>query len=148
MLGYLDNDEANAETMQPGLWIRTGDFGRYEGRLLFLASRKRDLILRGGENVYPFEIENRIDEHPDVLEVSVIGVDHSVLGQEVKAVIVVREGADVDADEIRDWCAQSLASYKIPTLVEVRTSPLPRNATGKVMKHLLADETANIFVEE
>ena len=148
MLGYWDNDEANSETMQPGLWIRTGDFGRYEGGLLYLASRKRDLILRGGENIYPFEIENRIDDHPDVLEVSVVGVEHAVLGQEVKAVVVVRNGAELKAEEIREWCARSLAAYKVPSLVELRTTPLPRNATGKVMKHLLADETANIFVEE
>ena len=148
MLGYWDNDAANAETMRPGSWIRTGDFGRHEGGLLYLASRKRDLILRGGENIYPFEIENRIDEHPDVVEVSVIGAEHPVLGQEVKAVIVVREGAALDADQIRAWCAQSLAAYKVPALVELRTAPLPRNATGKVMKHLLADESGNIFVEE
>jgi long-chain acyl-CoA synthetase len=148
MLGYWRNEEANAETLLPGLWVRTGDFGRYEGGLLYLASRKRDLILRGGENIYPFEIENRIDQHPDVAEVSVIGVEHPTLGQEVKAVIVVRDGSSIDAAEVRAWCATSLASYKVPAHVELRTTPLPRNATGKVMKHVLADETANIFVED
>ncbi len=148
MLGYWRNEEANSETLQPGLWVRTGDFGRYEDGLLYLAARKRDLILRGGENIYPFEIENRLEQHPDVAEVTVIGVDHPILGQEVKAIIVLREGATLDADEVRAWCAESLASYKVPSHVEVRTAPLPRNATGKVMKHVLADETTSIFVEE
>ncbi len=148
MLGYWRNEEANAETLLPGLWVRTGDFGRLQDGLLYLASRKRDLILRGGENIYPFEIENRIDQHPDVVEVSVIGAEHPTLGQEVKAVVVVREGSAVDADAVRVWCAEALASYKVPAHVELRTTPLPRNATGKVMKHVLADEAANIFLEE
>ncbi len=148
MLGYWRNDEANADTLQPGLWVRTGDFGRFEDGLLYLASRKRDLILRGGENIYPFEIENRLEQHPDVAEVTVIGVEHSTLGQEVKAIVVLREDVSPDADELRAWCAASLASYKVPSYIEVRTAPLPRNATGKVMKHVLADETTSIFVEE
>jgi acyl-CoA synthetase (AMP-forming)/AMP-acid ligase II len=149
MLGYWRNDAANAETLLPGLWVRTGDFGRFEGGLLFLASRRRDLILRGGENIYPFEIENRLEEHPDVVEVAVLGVDHATLGQEVKAVVVVREGSALDADAVRAWCAAALASYKVPAHVELRTAPLPRNATGKVMKHALgAEAAAAIFVEE
>jgi acyl-CoA synthetase (AMP-forming)/AMP-acid ligase II len=148
MLGYWRNEEANAETLLAGLWVRTGDFGRLEGGLLYLASRKRDLILRGGENVYPFEIENRIDQHPDVVEVSVIGVEHPTLGQEVKAVVVVREGSTLDADSLRVWCGEALAGYKVPAHVELRTTPLPRNATGKVMKHVLTDAAANVFIEE
>jgi acyl-CoA synthetase (AMP-forming)/AMP-acid ligase II len=148
MLGYWRNDQANRETLLPGLWIRTGDFGRWEDGLLFLASRKRDLIIRGGENIYPFEIENRLDEHPDVLEAAVIGVDDPTLGQEVKAVVVVRQGSMLDADALRSFCAQTLASYKVPAHVDIRTSPLPRNATGKIMKHALADDAPAIFVEE
>ncbi len=148
MLGYWRNDAANAETILPGRWVRTGDYGRLEDGLLFLASRRRDLILRGGENVYPFEIENRLDEHPDVLEASVFGIEHPVLGQEVKAVVVVRDDSAVDAQQLRDFCAETLAGYKVPAQVEIRTNPLPRNATGKVMKHVLTDEAANIFVEE
>ena len=148
MLGYWRNEAANAETLLPDLWVRTGDFGRIEDGLLFLASRKRDLILRGGENIYPFEIENRLDEHPDVLEASVFGVEHPTLGQEVTAVVVVPEGASVTAGELRDFCAATLASYKVPARIEVRSSPLPRNATGKVMKHVLMEASANVFVEE
>jgi long-chain acyl-CoA synthetase len=148
MLGYWRNPEANAETLFPGLWVPTGDFGRLEGGLLYLASRKRDLILRGGENIYPFEIENRIDQHPDVDEVAVFGVDHTTLGQEVKAVVVVRAASSLDADAVRAWCAESLAAYKVPAHVELRTSPLPRNASGKIMKHVLSGDSANSFIEE
>ena len=92
MLGYWHNDAANAETIQPGRWIRTGDFGRLDDGILFIASRKRDLIIRGGENIYPFEIEHRLDDHPDIVEAAVFGVDHPVHGQDVKAVVVVRPG--------------------------------------------------------
>jgi long-chain acyl-CoA synthetase len=148
MLGYWRHDEANAETLLPGRWLKTGDYGRMEGGLLFLASRRRDLIIRGGENIYPFEIENRIEEHPDVDEVAVLGVDHDVLGQEVKAIVVPRAGATLDPASVREFCAEALASYKVPSIVEVRTEPLPRNPTGKVMKHVLAGAGDDTFVAE
>ncbi|HZP29006.1 MAG TPA: class I adenylate-forming enzyme family protein [Acidimicrobiia bacterium] len=147
MIGYWRNPEADAETIRPGRWIRTGDFGRLEDGVLFIVTRLRDLIIRGGENVYPFEIEHRLDEHPDVVEVAVLGVDSPTYGQEVKAVVVVRPGSTVDADELRAFCAERLASYKVPAVVELRTEPLPRTASGKVMKHVLAG-AENTFVEE
>src|SRR3954452_4586686 len=124
MLGYWRNDAADAETVRPGRWIRTGDFGRLDGGVLFIASRKRDLIIRGGENIYPFEIEHRLDEHPDVVEAAVYGIDDPVHGQEVKAVVVVRPGTELDADAVRRFCAVTLASYKVPSVVEIRTEPL------------------------
>ena len=148
MLGYWHNDAADAETIRPGRWIRTGDFGRLDHGILFIASRKRDLIIRGGENIYPFEIEHRLDEHPDVVEATVFGVDHPVHGQEVKAVVVVRPGIELTADEVRAWCAEALASYKVPAIVELRTEALPRTATGKVMKQVVSGEAENTFVEE
>lgn len=148
MLGYWHNDAANAETVRPGRWIRTGDFGRLEDGILFIASRKRDLIIRGGENIYPFEIEHRLDEHDDVLEVAVYGVDDPVHGQVVKAVVVVSPGSTLTADEVRSFCAETLASYKVPTEVELRTEALPRTANGKVMKQVLAGEAENTFIEE
>ena len=98
--------------------------------------------------MYPFEIENRIDEHADVDECAVIGVDHPTLGQEIKAVVVVRPGSTLSADDVRAWCAAALASYKVPAHVDIRTAPLPRNPTGKVMKHVLAEDSDNIFVAE
>ncbi len=148
MLGYWRNDEANAESFLPGGWVKTGDVGRIEGGRLHLASRKRDLILRGGENVYPVEIENRLEQHPGVLEAAVIGVDHPELGQEVKAVVVPRPGRTLEADEVRGFVAEKLAAFKVPAHVEVRAEPLPRNATGKVLKHVLSGEAENTFVEE
>jgi acyl-CoA synthetase (AMP-forming)/AMP-acid ligase II len=148
MLGYYNNPEANEGVFLPGRWVRTGDFGRLENGAIFLAARLRDLILRGGENIYPFEIENRLDEHPDVVETAVFGVDHAVLGQEVKAVVVLFPGSDLTEDDVREWCAQTLSSYKVPAHVELRTEPLPRNATGKILKHVLAGHGENTFVED
>jgi len=148
MLGYWHNDAANAETVRPGRWIRTGDFGRFEDGILFIASRKRDLIIRGGENIYPFEIEHRLDEHEEVLEAAVYGVDDPLFGQVVKAVVVVAPGSPLTADEVRAFCALTLASYKVPEQVEIRTEPLPRTANGKVMKQVLAGEAENTFIEE
>jgi acyl-CoA synthetase (AMP-forming)/AMP-acid ligase II len=148
MLGYWRNEAANAETVRPGRWIRTGDFGRLDRGILYIASRKRDLIIRGGENIYPFEIEHRLDEHDEVLEAAAYGVDDPIHGQAVKAVVVVRPGSPLTDDEVRAFCAETLASYKVPEHVELRTEPLPRTANGKVMKQVLAGEAENTFVEE
>ncbi len=148
MLGYWRNPKATAEAFFADGWLRTGDIGRIQDGLLFLASRKRDLIIRGGENIYPLEIENRIDDHPDVQEVAVVGVDHRELGQEVKAIVVPKQGKALAAKQIQDWVGQSLAYYKVPTHVEIRTEPLPRNATGKVLKAVLTGDAENTFREE
>ncbi|MEQ8840156.1 MAG: class I adenylate-forming enzyme family protein [Acidimicrobiales bacterium] len=146
--GYWDNPEATAETIRPGGWLRTGDFGHMRDGLLFLASRRKDLIIRGGENIYPTEIENRLDEHPDVHEVAVIGVDHRELGQEVKAVVVPRPGATLEPAALGEWVAQTLAVYKVPAHWEIRTEPLPRNASGKILKAVVAGESENTFIED
>lgn len=148
MPGYYANAEATAAAFFPGRWLNSGDFGHMTDGMLFLESRKRDMIIRGGENIYPIEIENRLDEHPDVLEAAVIGVEHRTLGQEVKAVVVARPGHVVDADDLKRFVGETLAYYKVPQYVELRVEPLPRNATGKVMKHVLSGEAENTFVEE
>jgi acyl-CoA synthetase (AMP-forming)/AMP-acid ligase II len=115
---------------------------------LYITSRKRDLILRGGENVYPFEIEERLQAHPAVAEAAVIGVDHEDLGEEVKAVVVFHQGREITTDELRRWVTEALAYYKVPSRWEVRNAPLPRNATGKVLKQLLRDTQDSMFIEE
>ena len=92
MLGYWRNDAANEDTILPGRWVASGDFGRLEDGVLTIASRRRDLIIRGGENIYPFEIEDRLEEHPDVVEAAVFGVDDATHGQIVKAVVVRARG--------------------------------------------------------
>jgi long-chain acyl-CoA synthetase len=148
MLGYWRNDAANEGTILPGRWIASGDFGRLEDGVLIIASRRRDLIIRGGENIYPFEVEDRLEEHPDVVEAAVFGVDDATHGQTVKAVVVVREGTTLGPEALRGFCAETLSSYKVPAEVEIRTEPLPRNATGKVMKHVLSGASANAFVDE
>jgi long-chain acyl-CoA synthetase len=148
MTEYWRHDTANAEAFLPDRWYITGDFGRMEGGTIYMASRRRDLIIRGGENIYPFEIENRLDEHPSVIEAAVIGVDHEILGQEVKAIIVIAEGSTISDEELRSFCGETLASYKIPAFIETRTEPFPRNASGKVLKHVLAGEGEQTFVED
>ena len=146
--GYWDNPEATADTIRPGGWLRTGDFGRIENGLLFLASRRTDLIIRGGENIYPVEIENRLDEHPAVREIVVLGVDHRELGQEVKAYVVPFDDAVVTTDELAAFVGETLAPHKVPTHWEIRTEPLPRNATGKILKQVVAGNAENTFIEE
>ena len=148
MLEYLNNPKANEENFLPGRWVDTGDLGRLIDGRLHIESRMRDMIIRGGENIYPAEIENRIELHPDVAEVAVHGVDDRELGQRVKAVVVPNEGASPSEETIRDFCAETLAYFKVPEFVEIRREPLPRNATGKVMKHVLEGLGENTFVEE
>ncbi len=146
-LGYWNNPDATAQSIDPDGWYHTGDFGRIEGDLLFLDGRRRDLIIRGGENIYPREIEQRLVEHAEIEDCAVIGVPHRLLGAEVKAVVVVRAGSSLDADGVRAWCGEALASFKVPTYVEFRDS-LPYNATGKVLKHLLEEGGTSDFIEE
>jgi len=148
MTGYWENPEATAETIRPGGWLRTGDFGRLENGLLFLSSRRTDLIIRGGENIYPVEIENRLDEHPAVREVVVFGVDHRELGQEVKAVVVPFDGVEVAETDLAAFVGETLSPHKVPTHWEIRTEPLPRNATGKILKPVVMGEAENTFIED
>jgi acyl-CoA synthetase (AMP-forming)/AMP-acid ligase II len=133
-LGYWDDPAATAKALDDRRWYRTGDYGHFADGVLFLESRMRDLIIRGGENIYPIEIENRLVEHPDIADACVVGVPHKQLGQEVAAVLVLHEGATLDADGVQAWVQQALAKYKVPTHVLFREA-LPYNATGKVLKH-------------
>jgi acyl-CoA synthetase (AMP-forming)/AMP-acid ligase II len=140
-LGYWDDEEATRASVDDEGWYRTGDFGRITDDLLYLESRMRDMILRGGENIYPIEIEHRLVEHPDIEDAAVIGVDHRELGQEVKAFVVTRHGAEVTALQIQQWVAETLAPFKVPAYIEYRDT-FPYTETGKVMKHLLESEEA------
>jgi acyl-CoA synthetase (AMP-forming)/AMP-acid ligase II len=149
MREYHGKPEATAEAIREGRWLRTGDWGHLdEHGYLYVDSRRRDLILRAGENVYPVEIEQRIEAHPDVAEVAVVGVEHPSLGQEVKAVVVPRPGAAPDPDELARWVGETLAYYKVPSRWEIRTEPLPRNAAGKILKDVVLGQSENRFVEE
>ncbi len=148
MLEYWRNPEATAETISDDGWLATGDVGYFVESRLFINARARDLILRGAENVYPVEIEQRLDAHPHVHEAAAVGVEHAELGQEVKAFIVLAPGSTVDTDELAEWCGQTLARFKVPTLWETRDEPLPRNAAGKILKNVLTGEAENRFVAE
>ncbi len=140
MLGYWNDPEATAATLGPGRWLNTGDIGCFdEDGYLYINSRARDMILRNAENIYPIEIEYRLDTHPAVAESAVFGVDHPEMGQEVKAVVVLAGTTPPDTDELAEWCRQTLAAYKVPTLWEIRPDPLPRNPAGKVLKRELSD---------
>jgi acyl-CoA synthetase (AMP-forming)/AMP-acid ligase II len=147
-LGYWDNPDATAAVLDADRWYHTGDLGLHRDGVVYLEGRRQDLIIRGGENVYPVEIENRLYEHPGVAEAAVVGVDHPTLGQEVKAYVVAKDGAAVDPEALRRFCAEALAGFKVPAHVEL-VAALPHNAAGKVLKHLLGrPEAASDFVEE
>jgi long-chain acyl-CoA synthetase len=148
MLEYWRKPEDTKETLLPRRWLRTGDVGRLESGRLYVNARARDLILRGGENIYPVEIEQRLEAHPEVLEAAVVGVDHEELGQEVKAIVVPLPGRTPSSPALAAWVAEKLAAFKVPAHFELRAEPLPRNATGKVLKGVLLGESQNPFREE
>jgi long-chain acyl-CoA synthetase len=142
--GYWNRPDATAEAITPDGWFRSGDIGRFdEDGFLYLVDRAKDMIIRGGENVYCVEIEQELFEHPDVIDAAVVGVPHKVLGEEVKAVVQLKPGSMVTAEQLRAHCAARLANFKVPEYVELRDEPLPRNPAGKVLKNLLrGDETS------
>ena len=135
MLGYWRDAEATAATITADGWLRTGDLGSVRDGRLYLATRRSDLILRGGENVYPAEIEAVLDEHPGVTECAVFGVDDPDLGQAVAAIVVGKRLAE---GELRSYVGERLAYYKVPAHWRVTTTPLQRTATGKVIRSTLA----------
>ncbi len=147
MRGYWNRPDATAAVFLPGGWFRTGDIARIDAEgFVYLVDRAKDMIIRGGENVYCVEVENVLYEHPDVLDAALVGVPHRELGEEVKAVVQLRTGSTVTEDEIKAHCAQHLASFKVPEYVEFRHEPLPRNPAGKILKQLLrGDEAASAF---
>jgi len=148
MLGYWRRPEETATALRPGRWLATGDVGWLSGGRLSIDARARDLILRGGENIAPSEVEQRLEAHPAVAEAAVIGVPHPELGQEVKAVVVPRPGARIDPAALAAWAGEALAAYKVPTHWEIRDTPLPRNAADKVVKSALVAGHPASFVEE
>ncbi|RCW46068.1 acyl-CoA synthetase (AMP-forming)/AMP-acid ligase II [Halopolyspora algeriensis] len=132
MLGYWRNPEATTASTDPHRWYRTGDLGTIIDGHLHLSSRRSDLILRGGENIYPAEVEDRIATHPAVLECLVFGISDDDWGQEVAAVVVLRPGTEVTAEELHAHTSAGIAHYKVPAKWEITTKELPRNAIGKV----------------
>jgi long-chain acyl-CoA synthetase len=137
--GYFDLPEATAAAFTDG-WFHTGDAGRLdEDGYLYVVDRLKDVVIRGGENIYAAEVEAALYEHPDVTEAAIIGIPHELLGEEVGAVIRTREGASLLADDVRAHVAARLAAFKVPSKVWISTEELPRNATGKVLKRQLRE---------
>ncbi len=137
MAGYWRKEEATAETLVEDGWLRSGDIARLDdGGFVYLEDRLKDMVISGGENVYPAEVERVLLQHPSVADVAVIGVPDEKWGETVKAVVVPAPGATVDADELIALSRSQLAGYKRPTSVDV-VEALPRNATGKVLRREL-----------
>jgi long-chain acyl-CoA synthetase len=138
MKGYLGRPEATSEALKNG-WFHSGDIGyRDSDGCYFIVDRKKDMILRGGFNVYPREVEEVLYAHPAVIEAAVIGIPHESHGEEVKAVVALGAGASVTGDELQAFCKDRLAAYKYPRLVEILDS-LPKGPTGKILKRALRD---------
>ncbi|MCZ8173193.1 MAG: fatty acid--CoA ligase [Novosphingobium sp.] len=137
MLGYWKLPEATASTMDADGWIATGDVGYMdEDGYVYIYDRAKDMIISGGENVYPAEVESGIYGHPDVLEVAVIGVPDEKWGEAVKAVCVPKPGHTIDTDSVIGWARERLAGFKVPKSVDV-IEALPRNPSGKILRREL-----------
>ncbi len=135
--GYHGNPEATAAAIVDG-WFRTGDVGRLDDEgYLYVVDRLKDVIIRGGENVYAAEVEAVLYEHPAVAEAAIVGLPDERLGEQVGAFVRLREGSTADADELRRFVAERLAAFKVPSVVQIVAESLPRNAAGKVLKREL-----------
>jgi long-chain acyl-CoA synthetase len=133
MKGYWQRPEATQEALRDG-WFRTGDMARRDDDgYYFIVDRKKDLIIRGGYNVYPREVEEVLYEHPDVIEAAVIGLPDATLGEEVCAVVALRPGASASPDELRRFAKERVAAYKYPRHVWL-VEALPKGPTGKILK--------------
>jgi long-chain acyl-CoA synthetase len=137
MKGYWGNPDATRAAIDADGWFRSGDLARVdEDGAYFIVDRKKELIIRGGYNVYPREIEEVLYEHPAVREAAVVGVPHAELGEEVGAAVAIREGADVDEAEVREFVRSQVAAYKYPRRVWF-VDELPKGPTGKILKRAI-----------
>ena len=135
--GYWNRPEDTANTVIDG-WLHTGDIGYVdEEGYLYISDRAKDMVIRGGENVYCVEVENTLAQHPEVVEAAVFGVPDRDLGERVKAVVLRKPESSVSADELRAFVGQHLAKFKVPEEIEFTSDPLPRNPAGKLLKNIL-----------
>jgi long-chain acyl-CoA synthetase len=147
MMGYYKNTEASEEAFRDG-WFHTGDLGYMdEDGFVFIADRKKDMIIVGGENVYPKEIENILTQHPSIQDAGVIGIDDSIRGEVPKAYIVPKLGASIDEKDILAFCREHLAQFKVPRSIEL-IDEIPKNVTGKILKRVLRRVAAGLPADE
>ena len=138
--GYWNKPEATAETIVGG-WLRSGDLGRVdEEGFVFVEDRAKDMVLRGGENIYCAEVEAVIYEFEAVREAAVFGMPHDRLGEEVACAVLAKKGQTIDVDALTAYVSGKIAKFKVPTMIEVVTEELPRNAAGKILKRTIRDE--------
>jgi long-chain acyl-CoA synthetase len=142
--GYWNDPEASARVFADG-WVRTGDLARLDDEgFCYIVDRLKDMVIRGGENIYCVEVENALYEHPAVMDAAVVGAPHRTLGQEPAAVVSLVPGGQATEDELRQWVRGRLAAFKAPVKVVFWPEPLPRNANGKILKAQLKD----VFAED
>ena len=138
--GYWHKPAETAQTFSDG-WLHTGDVARIdEEGFVYIVDRAKDMVIRGGENVYCVEVEAALFEHPAVSDAAVIGIPHQVLGEEVGAVVTLKPGAEVTEEELRKHVGSRLAAFKVPVRIWFRSEPLPRNPAGKILKQELRNE--------
>ena len=137
--GYINRPDATAETITDG-WLHTGDVAKIdEHGFIYIVDRVKDMVLRGGENIYCSEVETCLHKIGAILECSVFGVPDNRLGEEVGVCIYLEAETSLSADDIRDFCAEHMARHKIPKYIWFNSAPLPRNANGKFLKRELRD---------
>ncbi|MDB5445292.1 MAG: fadD, partial [Phenylobacterium sp.] len=142
--GYWNKPEPSAQTFVDG-WVRTGDLARLdEEGFCFIIDRAKDMLIRGGENIYCVEVENALYDHPAVMDAAVVGVPHRTLGEEPAAVVTLKPGTQATEDELRAHVAERLAAFKVPVRIRFWTETLPRNPNGKILK----SELRKLFAEE
>ena len=142
--GYWNKPEATAETFVDG-WVRTGDLARLDAEgYLYIVDRAKDMVIRGGENIYSSEVENVLYAHPAVTDCALIGLPHRSWGEEPAAVVHLAPGAQASEAELQDWVRARLAAYKVPVAIRFVDAVLPRNAQGKILKR----ELRSLFDQE
>jgi len=147
MLGYWDMPEKTAEAVDSGGWMHTGDLGQMDAEgYVQITGRIKDMVIRGGENVYPREVEEFLYEHPDIADVQVIGVPDEKYGEELMAWIIMDPGAEKDLTiaDIRQYCDGTLARYKIPRYIHI-TTEFPMTISGKVRKVEMREKAIGIL---
>ena len=144
MKGYLNRPEETRETIRDG-WLYTGDIARMdEDHYIYIVDRKKELVIRGGYNVYPREIEEVLYQIPDIVEAAVFGIPHEDLGEEVAAVLVLKEAAQTDTRTIKDYVKERVAPYKYPRIIKIVKEPLPKTGSGKILKKEVKEQYSSL----